>query len=67
MGIQLFEASAKENINVEEMFKAITNLVLSSKKAQRESLDRPHGQNLRLDNRGRPNGGTKQKKNNCCK
>merc|ERR1712154_514239 len=36
MGIQLFETSAKENINVEEMFRAITNLVLSTKKAQRE-------------------------------
>ena len=34
MGIQLFETSAKENLNVEEMFRAITDLVLSSKKAQ---------------------------------
>ena len=40
MGIQLFETSAKENINVEEMFRAITNLVLNSKKAQRETLGR---------------------------
>ena len=38
MGIQLFETSAKENINVEEMFRAITDLVLSSKKAQKEFL-----------------------------
>ncbi|KAI5695733.1 hypothetical protein M8J76_008034 [Diaphorina citri] len=36
MGIQLFETSAKDNINVEEMFMAITNLVLRSKKEQKE-------------------------------
>ena len=32
MGIRLFETSAKDNINVEEMFRAITELVLKSKK-----------------------------------
>ena len=32
MGIQLFETSAKDNINVEEMFRAVTELVLKSKK-----------------------------------
>nr|UWU44162.1 ras-related protein rab-35 [Pelodiscus sinensis] len=32
MGIQLFETSAKENINVEEMFNCITELVLRAKK-----------------------------------
>ena len=32
MGILLFETSAKDNINVEEMFRAITELVLKSKK-----------------------------------
>ncbi|KAI1293775.1 Ras-related protein Rab-35 [Halotydeus destructor] len=32
MGIQLFETSAKENINVEEMFMAVTKMVLRSKK-----------------------------------
>ena len=30
MGIQLFETSAKENINVEEMFRAKTNLLSKS-------------------------------------
>ncbi|XP_036000544.1 ras-related protein Rab-35-like, partial [Fundulus heteroclitus] len=32
MGISLFETSAKENINVEEMFNCITELVLKAKK-----------------------------------
>lgn len=32
MGIQLFETSAKENFNVEEMFNCITELVLRAKK-----------------------------------
>ena len=32
MGIELFETSAKDNINVEEMFRAVTKLVLKSKK-----------------------------------
>ncbi|CAG2102788.1 unnamed protein product [Medioppia subpectinata] len=32
MGIQLFETSAKENINVEDMFNAITRMVLRTKK-----------------------------------
>jgi len=31
MGIRLFETSAKDNINVEEMFLAVTRLVLQSK------------------------------------
>lgn len=36
MSIQLFETSAKENINVEEMFMAITRQVLRSKKERKE-------------------------------
>lgn len=32
MAIKLFETSAKDNLNVEEMFNAITRMVLSSKK-----------------------------------
>ncbi|XP_051541359.1 ras-related protein Rab-35-like [Myxocyprinus asiaticus] len=35
MGIQLFETSAKENVNVEDMFNCITELVL---KARKESV-----------------------------
>ena len=65
MGIQLFETSAKENINVEEMFRAITDLVLSSKRAQKEVLDRPQA-NIRIG-QGRPNGGKDKKKSSCCK
>ncbi|KAH9501728.1 Ras- protein Rab-35 [Dermatophagoides farinae] len=34
MKIQMFETSAKENINVEEMFLAITKMVLRTKKEQ---------------------------------
>jgi len=36
MGIQLFETSAKDNKNVEEMFNAITQQVLLTKKEQKE-------------------------------
>ncbi|KAJ9576197.1 hypothetical protein L9F63_006930, partial [Diploptera punctata] len=36
MGIQLFETSAKDNINVEEMFMAITRQVLRTKKERKE-------------------------------
>lgn len=36
MGIQLYEASAKENINVEELFLGITKLVLVNKKEQQQ-------------------------------
>ena len=36
MGIQLFETSAKDNKNVEEMFNAITRQVLATKKEQKE-------------------------------
>lgn len=32
MGISLFETSAKDNLNVEEMFNSITELVLRAKK-----------------------------------
>ncbi|KAB7496653.1 Ras-related protein Rab-35 [Armadillidium nasatum] len=35
MNIKLFETSAKENINVEEMFTVMTKMVLTSKKEQR--------------------------------
>jgi len=67
MGIQLFETSAKDNINVEEMFRAVTELVLKSKKDQKERLDDPKEQGrLKLDGRGRPM--TKPAKGSkCCK
>jgi len=66
MGIELFETSAKDNINVEEMFRAVTKLVLKSKKDQKERLDDPKEQGrLKLDGRGRPM--TKPTKSKCCK
>jgi len=72
MGIQLFETSAMENVNVEEMFRAVTKLVLRSK---RDQMDRRggdggggrdgHGDRIHL-NRTRPQ--RKEKgKTNCCK
>ena len=38
MGIRLFETSTKDNINVEEMFRAVTELVLKSKKVKIQSI-----------------------------
>ena len=35
---QLYETSARENVNVEEMFRAVTKLVLRSKRDQ-ESVE----------------------------
>lgn len=61
MGIQLFETSAKENINVEEMFNAITRLVLKMKKEQKErqqQQDHDNVVNLRK--------GEKRGKKKCC-
>lgn len=42
MGIRLFETSAKENLNVEEMFSSITHMVL---KAKKDNLARLQQQN----------------------
>jgi len=66
MGIQLFETSAKENINVEEMFRAITHLVLSSKKAQRETLGENSAGRIKVNDHGRPHGNRKKDKKSCC-
>jgi len=57
MDIQLFETSAKDNINVEEMFTAITRMVLRSKR----DLNPPKN-TIVLDDR--KNG--KSKKPKCC-
>ncbi|XP_077534244.1 RAS oncogene family member Rab35 [Haemaphysalis longicornis] len=59
MGIQLFETSAKENINVEEMFNAITRMVLKSKKEQKERQQAPEDK-LHLK------AGGHKKKKQCC-
>lgn len=62
MGIQLFETSAKDNINVEEMFLAITQKVLRHKK-QMQSQNDSQNDKIKLDGRG-PDKPRKQKK--CC-
>lgn len=55
MSIQLFETSAKENINVEEMFMAITRQVLRSKKErkERQAIQNSDTVNLRKPNKGK--------------
>lgn len=62
MNIQLFETSAKDNVNVEEMFRSITRLVLRSKLEQQERQnDRTQNDtvNLRKTNK-------QGKKSKCC-
>lgn len=60
MNIQLFETSAKDNINVEEMFIAVTRLVLRSKQEmkERQNVTQNDTVNLRKSN--------KQGKKKCC-
>lgn len=54
MNIQLFETSAKDNINVEEMFMAVTKLVLDSKleMKQRQNNDSEGTVVLKKSNKG---------------
>ncbi|XP_076850021.1 ras-related protein Rab-35-like [Brachyhypopomus gauderio] len=59
MGIRLFETSAKENVNVEEMFNCITELVLRAKK---ESVAK---QQLQQNDVVKLSKGSKRKKK-CC-
>ncbi|KAB0794733.1 hypothetical protein PPYR_12052 [Photinus pyralis] len=60
MGIQLFETSAKDNINVEEMFINVTRLVLRAKleMKERQNVTQNDVVNLRKSN--------KQGKKRCC-
>ncbi|XP_023227490.1 ras-related protein Rab-35-like isoform X2 [Centruroides sculpturatus] len=60
MGIQLFETSAKENINVEEMFNSITRMVLKAKKDQKERRQQSHDNAIRLQK------GSQRGKRKCC-
>lgn len=63
MGIQLFETSAKDNLNVEEMFLAITQKVLRHKKHM-QSIDQPNDTSkIKV---GPHTGGGKPRKNKCC-
>jgi Ras-related protein Rab-35 len=60
MQIQLFETSAKENKNVEEMFRAITKLALDTKKQQQRDAQKSNENTIQL--------GTSKtsKKKKCC-
>jgi len=61
MHVQLFESSAKDNINVEEVFNHITKLVLRSKKEQQAKDNEANKQDgVKLG------GKTKKKKSGCC-
>lgn len=63
MGIQLFETSAKDNLNVEEMFLAITDRVLRHKKqTQRQQNEQESEGRIRINNSRDPN----KKKKKCC-
>lgn len=61
MQIKLFETSAKDNKNVEEMFLAITNLVLQTKKQQQQAAARSNENTIQL---GKSSSRGKKKK--CC-
>ncbi|GFO10567.1 ras-related protein rab-35 [Plakobranchus ocellatus] len=61
MQIQLFETSAKENKNVEEMFTAITRLVLESKKKVQDEARNAPASTIRVGNK--KSGGKSSK---CC-
>uniref|UniRef100_A0A182Y4C2 Ras-related protein Rab n=1 Tax=Anopheles stephensi TaxID=30069 RepID=A0A182Y4C2_ANOST len=61
MEIKLFETSAKDNINVEEMFLAITEQVLRHKKqTQKQQQSETSNDTVQLKK------GTHKKKNKCC-
>ncbi|XP_035776334.1 ras-related protein Rab-35-like [Anopheles aquasalis] len=61
MDIRLFETSAKDNINVEEMFLAITEQVLRhKKKTQEDTKSEANNDTVQLKK------GTHKKKNKCC-
>ncbi|XP_015915552.1 ras-related protein Rab-35 [Parasteatoda tepidariorum] len=59
MNIKLFETSAKENINVEEMFNEITRMVLQSKKEHKEKQQQSGDGTIKL-------GKVAGKKRRCC-
>lgn len=61
MGIQLFETSAKDNINVEDMFLSITEKVLRHKKTTQRQQNEQNDDRVKLNDR---NPGKKRKK--CC-
>lgn len=58
MNIMLFETSAKNNINVDEMFLTLTRMVLHSKREQKEQQN-AHRDNINLHH-------SKPRKSKCC-
>lgn len=61
MGIQLYETSAKDNINVEDMFLSITERVLRHKKNTQRQQNEQNDDRIRINERSQ---GKKKKK--CC-
>lgn len=63
MNIQLFETSAKDDINVEPMFMAITKMVLRTKKEQQQQQKAGQDDRIKIgeSRRGSSKGGKK-----CC-
>lgn len=61
MDIQLFETSAKDNLNVDDMFHMITEKVLSHKLVQNAQNAQQKGETISL----KP-GGRGKKKSKCC-
>ncbi|XP_065334950.1 ras-related protein Rab-35 [Cloeon dipterum] len=61
MGIQLFETSAKDNINVEDMFMSITRQVLHSKKERRDRQNQGN-ETFKITGSGK----SRKSKSKCC-
>jgi Ras-related protein Rab-35 len=63
MNIQLFETSAKDNLNVEDMFIAITEKVLRHKKQTQRQQNESEDGKIRID---RNTSGSKKSRKKCC-
>jgi len=63
LGIQLYETSAKENKNIEEMFLAITRVVLKAKKDQQARIYQQAHDTVKLTSNTKGSRGRKKK---CC-
>ncbi|CRK98206.1 CLUMA_CG011569, isoform A [Clunio marinus] len=61
MGIQLFETSAKDNINVEDMFLSITDRVLRHKKNTQRQQNEQNDDRIKINDRSQG-----KKKRKCC-
>lgn len=62
MGIQLYETSAKDNLNVEEMFLAITEKVLRHKKQTQRQQNEQSDDRIKINNTSN----NKKKRSKCC-